>query len=143
MNETTELPSACGLDSIRLLALAAHNGQFRRDGVTPYIKHPEAVAARVKGDEMAEAVAWLHDVIEDTDQTADDLRAMLVPDNVIAAVELMTHPHGEPYKDYLKRIKTNPLATKVKIADMLANLSDSPTERQIKKYARGLLFLLG
>ena len=126
-----------------MLALAAHNGQFRRDGVTPYIKHPEAVAARVKGDEMAEAVAWLHDVIEDTDQTADDLRAMLVPDNVIAAVELMTHPHGEPYKDYLKRIKTNPLATKVKIADMLANLSDSPTERQIKKYARGLLFLLG
>lgn len=134
---------ANNLDSIRLLAYDAHFGQFRRDGITPYINHPKAVADRVKGDDISEAVAWLHDVLEDTDYTVADLRAKLVPDNVIAAVELMTHPHGEPYEDYLKRIKTNPLATKVKIADMLANLSDSPTERQIKKYARGLLFLLG
>jgi (p)ppGpp synthase/HD superfamily hydrolase len=51
---------------VEVIATKAHEGQYRRDGVTPYIEHPKAVAARVKGDEKAEMVAWLHDVIEDT-----------------------------------------------------------------------------
>jgi hypothetical protein len=54
----------------------------------------------------------------------------------------MTHKDGESYGKYLEPIKNNPLAKKVKIADMLANLADSPTEKQIQKYAKGLLFLL-
>ena len=51
---------------VEVIATKAHEGQYRRDGVTPYIEHPKAVAARVRGDEKAEMVAWLHDVIEDT-----------------------------------------------------------------------------
>jgi (p)ppGpp synthase/HD superfamily hydrolase len=132
-----------GLEKIRLIATTAHHGQFRRDGVTPYIKHPEAVVTRVDAEDInAQMVAWLHDVLEDTELTANQLRSMLVPDAVVTAVELMTHPDGEPYEIYLTRIKANPLATKVKIADMLTNLADTPTEQQIRKYAHGLLFLL-
>jgi (p)ppGpp synthase/HD superfamily hydrolase len=130
------------IDEIKSIAQEAHAGQFRRDAVTPYIEHPKAVVTRVGSDEKAQMVAWLHDVLEDTEETAESLRSRGVPAEVIEAVELMTHPSGEPYQQYLERIKTNELAKKVKIADMLANLSDSPTERQIKEYARGLLFLL-
>ena len=55
------------------IATDAHRGQFRRDGVTPYISHPEAVAKRVEGDDLAEAIAWLHDVLEDTAIKVQDL----------------------------------------------------------------------
>jgi len=124
------------------IARHAHAGQFRRDGVTPYAEHPKAVAARVGSDAAAIMVAWLHDTIEDTAETAASLAAKGVPPCVVEAVQLMTHPPGESYQTYLERIKTSPLAAKVKVADMLANLADTPTERQIRKYARGLLFLL-
>jgi (p)ppGpp synthase/HD superfamily hydrolase len=132
------------IDLIRVEAIArsAHAGQYRRDGVTPYIEHPKAVVARVKGDDKAEAVAWLHDVIEDTHETAASLLQQGVPGAVVEAVEVMTHRRGEEYQAYLERVKRNPLATKVKLADMQVNLSDSPTEKQIKKYERGLSFLL-
>ena len=129
------------LTKIRSLAESAFEGHFRRGG-EPAIKHSEAVVARVKGDESAEAVAWLHDVLEDTDVTAEDLLWSGVPVEVVTTVELLTHPRWEPYKTYLERVKVDPLATKVKVADMLTNLSDTPTERQIKKYAKGLLYLL-
>ncbi len=127
----------------RSIATAAHAGQFRRDGATPYVNHPEAVVERVIGDAEAESVAWLHDTIEDTVETANSLREQGVAESVIEAVATMTHRKGESYQNYLERVARNPLARKVKIADMLANLADSPSERQIRKYAKGLLFLLG
>jgi len=126
----------------REIATAAHEGQFRRDGVTPYIHHPEAVAQRVQGDEVAEAAAWLHDVIEDTGLTKDDLKERGVPDEVIEVVALMTHTNGISYERYLAAIAAHPIAKRVKIADMITNLSDSPTDRQIVKYAKGLLVLM-
>jgi len=125
------------------LARVAHAGQFRRDGVTPFIRHPEAVASRVAGDPIAEAVAWLHDVLEDTDLTVDDLREHQMPAEVIAGVVTLTKAGDMGYERYLSRIKADPLARKVKVADMLSNLSDHPTSRQIVKYAKGLLVLLG
>jgi (p)ppGpp synthase/HD superfamily hydrolase len=126
------------------IARKAHSNQFRRDGVTPYITHPEAVANKLKseGDE-AVAVAWLHDVLEDTKMTPECLRDAGIPMTVIDAVCDLTHQREEPYADYLEWIKRNPLAVKVKVADMLHNLSDAPTQKQIVKYARGLLALLG
>lgn len=130
------------IDEAASIAAAAHRGQFRRDGVTPYIEHPAAVAARVRGDEKAEMVAWLHDSIEDTEETAESLAAKGAPAEVVEAVALLAHPRGEPYRQYLERVKAHPLAAKVKVADMLANLSDAPAERQIRKYAQGLLLLL-
>ena len=129
------------------VARAGHAGQFRRDGVTPYAVHPEAVARRVgegpQPDAEAVAVAWLHDVIEDTPVTADALRAKGFPPAVVAAVQTLTKTDGAPYDDYLEAVAASPLARKVKIADMLSNLADGPTDRQIVKYAKGLLRLVG
>ena len=130
------------VERARVLARDAHAGQFRRDGVTPYVQHPEAVASRVAGDPIAEAAAWLHDVLEDTPLTAAALRDANMPEEVIKCVEALTKKDGVSYDAYLVGIKANPTAQKVKIADMLANLSDHPTERQIAKYAKGLLFLV-
>ena len=134
---------------VEAIATKAHLVQTRHDGVTPYIEHQKAVAAIVRGDEKAEMVAWLHDVIEDTAKEDKDrkkvrnsLKKKGVPRDVIEAVDLMTHSKGKSYGKYLEQIKSSSLAKKVKIADMLANLADSPTKKQIKKYARGLLFLL-
>ncbi|MDR2982194.1 MAG: hypothetical protein LBV12_08110 [Puniceicoccales bacterium] len=136
-------PSSQLVQRAEEIARHAHRGQFRRDGVTPYIVHPEAVAVRVKGDALAEATAWLHDTLEDTSLTVEQLRAHDIPEQVIAAVALLTKQENSDYEQYLVRLKANPLAKKVKIADLLANLSDHPSDRQIVKYAKGLLVLLG
>lgn len=125
------------------IAALAHHGQFRHDGVTPYIIHPGRVASRLKS-ESAEiiATAWLHDVLEDTGLTRDELVERGVKPEVAHAVVCLTKMPGEPYENYLRVVKANPIARKVKIADMLDNLSDSPSERQIRKYAKGLLALV-
>jgi len=116
-------------------------GQFRRGGVIPYIEHPRAVVSRVGDDQEAQIVAWLHDVIEDTEETADSLIKAGIPSKLVAAVELVTKPREAVYETYLANIASCPIATKVKIADMLSNLADNPTKKQIQKYARGLLRL--
>lgn len=125
------------------IARRAHAGQFRRDGVTPYITHPERVASKLTGQPEAEAVAWLHDVLEDTAVTAQDLLDGGVPRHVVAAVKCLTKQPGQAYEDYLAEIRNTPLARQVKVQDMLDNLADSPTDAQILKYARGLLLVLG
>ena len=129
------------------IAHSAHFGQKRRDGLTAYICHPRAVAERLQAqcedDDVIDA-AWLHDVIEDSpDYNADRLRQLGVREAVVVAVELLTKKVGESYEDYLDKIRFNPIALKVKEADMLHNLSDDPTPRQVLKYARGLVRLLG
>lgn len=126
----------------RDLAHRAHEGQVRRDGVTPYIRHPEAVVQRVAGDPAAETIAWLHDVLEDTDLTEADLREAGLPEEVVEAVRLLTKSDTAAYDRYLARIKPHPLACKVKVADMLSNLADNPTKKQILKYAKALIQLL-
>lgn len=125
----------------RKLAQQAHAGQYRRDGKTPYIVHPQAVASRVRMPQE-QAVAWLHDVLEDTAVTADDMRVFGIPDMIITAVELLTKRTGQDYVVYLDAVAANPLARKVKIADMLSNLADTPTDKQLVKYAHGLLRLV-
>ncbi|MEM6365456.1 MAG: GTP pyrophosphokinase [Planctomycetota bacterium] len=126
----------------RTIAEEAHRGQTRRDGTTPYIVHPKAVAERVGDSVDCVAAAWLHDVLEDSSMTADDLRRRGVTEQVIVAVELLTRENHTAYDEYLKRIAENAIARRVKIADMLTNLSDAPTRRQIRKYASGLLRLV-
>lgn len=126
----------------RKVATEAHKGQFRRDGLTPYIKHPEAVASRVSDDTHAQAVAWLHDTIEDTEHTEDSLIELGLPKSVVSSVVRLTKSDGVPYETYMKEILSDPVATKVKIADMLTNLADTPTNQQILKYAKGLQILI-
>jgi (p)ppGpp synthase/HD superfamily hydrolase len=130
------------IETAKTIAHRAHAGQCRRDGVTPYINHPAAVAERLSSESPEiVATAWLHDVIEDTNETSRTLADAGMPPEVVAAVETLTKIRGVSYREYLAEVKANPIARKVKVADMLANLSDSPTEKQIVKYARGLLFL--
>jgi (p)ppGpp synthase/HD superfamily hydrolase len=122
------------------VARKAHEGQYRRDGITPYIKHVEAVVSRVSSvDEKI--VAWLHDVVEDTSVTAKDLIEMGFDRALIDAVVLLTKTEGYDLQNYLEAIKRNPVAKAVKIADMRANLADTPTKKQRERYSNGILFL--
>jgi (p)ppGpp synthase/HD superfamily hydrolase len=125
------------------IAKKAHYRQFRRDNVTPYIEHPKRVAKRVeKYGDIYKSVAILHDVLEDTFYTADLLRLEHVPDNIVDAVILLSKlPTTISYDDYIKTIKSNEMARIVKINDIIDNLSDSPTDKQIRKYAAALLIL--
>jgi (p)ppGpp synthase/HD superfamily hydrolase len=117
-------------------------GQFRRDGVTPYITHSEAVAKSLEGeDPNVIAAAWLHDVLEDTTATPDVLRDVGVSEKVIRSVTILTRKEGQGYEEYLGWVRLNDIACKVKIADMRHNLSDSPTDKQVEKYTRALKFL--
>lgn len=127
-----------------LIAARAHAGQHRRDGVTPYITHPAAVASRLErtgADDVVIATAWLHDVIEDGAETPETLRTAGVPEKVVQAVEVLTKRPGVSYEDYLRGVKRHAIARQVKVADMLHNLGDNPTEGQVIKYAKGLLVL--
>ena len=124
------------------IATKAHEGQFRRGGIIPYIEHPMAVVSRVGDDEKAQVVAWLHDVIEDTDETAESLVSQGIPEDLVKSVKLLTKTREAVYEEYLDGIASCNIAKKVKIADMLSNLSDNPTKKQIKKYSKGLLRLL-
>lgn len=132
----------------RAIAEKAHADQVDKAG-EPYIGHPAHVAASVEGDK-AKAVAWLHDVVEDTSTTFDDLRAAGVDDEVLAALELLTHDKSAPYMEYVAAIKKNDLARTVKLADLAHNsdLSRLPevTEtdlRRVEKYRQAIEVLMG
>jgi (p)ppGpp synthase/HD superfamily hydrolase len=105
------------------IATQAHQGQVDKAG-QPYIWHPEFVASQVTGDE-AKAVAWLHDVIEDTPITFDDLRAEGLSETVIEAVTALTKREDESYEMYLGRVAANPIAKAVKLADLKHNMDTS------------------
>ena len=121
-------------------ATEQHKGQKRRGGA-PYVTHLQAVADSVEKDEEKQ-VAWLHDTIEDTDTTRDDLRDLGFSENVIEAVWTLTKWSDEDYTAYLCRVKQNPLALKVKLADIKHNLSDKPTAKQHERYTKALKFLM-
>lgn len=128
------------------IAFEAHKNQFRRDGVTPYFSHVEAVAKTLEDEGASDevvAAGVLHDYLEDRpDYSCFTLRDLGIPNKVIAAVIVLTKVDGEPYEDYLAQVKGNEIARQVKIADMKHNLSDQPTPKQIEKYTKGLKFLL-
>ena len=119
-----------------LVATAAHSGQTRSNGV-PYITHPKRVAANV--EDRLKPIAWLHDVVEDTSVTLDQLRGMEFPEYIINAVDLLTHRKEHTNVQYWMEIAKNPDATAVKLVDIKDNLSDAPNEYQQKKYAKALL----
>jgi len=101
------------------IAAKAHEGQVDKEGL-PYILHPLRVMNSVEG-ESARIVAVLHDVIEDTAVTEDDLRQQGFGESVLAAVRCVTHRKGEPYADYVVRCKANEVARQVKLADLEDN----------------------
>lgn len=104
----------------RDVALVAHAGARDKAG-KPYIDHPARVAAAVEGD-AAKAVAWLHDVVEDTACTLDDLRAGGFGEAVVRGVDGMTRREGEAYLDFVRRAAADPVARRVKLADVRDNM---------------------
>lgn len=100
------------------LAYEAHHGQVDKSGV-PYILHPVHLAEQME-DELSCTVALLHDTVEDTAVTLEDL-AKAFPQEVAEAVALLTHTPGTDYFDYVQAIRKNPIALKVKLADLAHN----------------------
>ena len=102
------------------LALEAHAGQRDRAG-DPYILHPMRVMVGVEGD-AARAAALLHDVVEDSATSLDDLHRAGLPEAVVGAIDALTKRNGEDYDAYLDRVIADPIARKVKRSDVRDNL---------------------
>lgn len=128
----------------RRVAALAHAGQVDATGA-PYQGHVNRVAARaelLRGrlglplDRFdVEAAAVLHDVLEDSSVTAEDLRAAGIPERVVQAVDVLTHRAHEPRVEYLNRVAGHPLARVVKLADTLDN-ADPVRLRAVPEGAR-------
>ena len=104
------------------LAYDAHRGQVDKSGV-PYIFHPAHLAEQME-DEISCCAALLHDVVEDTHVTLSDLERQFPP-AVTEAVKLLTHDDFVPYEDYVRAIARNPVARRVKLADIAHNSDQS------------------
>ena len=115
------------------IAEQAHKGQFRRDGITPYFEHPKAVASKFTHP-MIQAAALLHDVVEDTPITLDDLRKQGIPPVVLEAVDLLTRRPSQTYLEYILTVKHCPIAGAVKVEDILHNLQGVQTGTKRDKY---------
>ncbi len=128
------------------LARQFHEGQFRKDGKTPYIEHSKRVVNFLKnlgfGDDYI-TVAWIHDVLEDTDCTEENL-LQIFPQYLIYSVKVLTKRKWENYIDYIYYVMNdNDISKIVKFADILDNLSDCPTQKQKEKYKQALAILGG
>ena len=134
------------LDKAIELAKKAHAGQIDKAG-SPYIGHPLRVMSEGKNDEE-KIVGVLHDAVEDSDLTLEDLRVAGFSDRIIAAIDAITKREGEKGEDYLKRVMNNSLALKVKIADMtdnmdlnrITNITEKDRER-IRNYQKNIVKL--
>ena len=128
------------------LCFDAHKEQTDKSGM-PYVFHPFHLAEQMT-DENTTIVALLHDLIEDTDHTLEELRSLGFCEEVCAAIALMTHDDAVPYMDYVATIKQNPIARAVKLADLRHNSDmtrlDVVTPRDLaraEKYAAAIRFL--
>jgi (p)ppGpp synthase/HD superfamily hydrolase len=128
------------------ISFNAHKDKTDKGGM-PYVYHPFHVAEQMKTEDEV-IVALLHDVVEDTGMTIEDLRAKGFSEEVLSALRLLTHDKSEPYMDYIERIKANPLATAVKLADLrhnsdLSRLSvvDDVARERVDKYAKAIAIL--
>ncbi len=108
------------LEEALALAKRAHQGQTDKAGA-PYILHPLRIMQRMDSEE-AKIVAVLHDVVEDTSVTLEEIRALNFSETVVAAVDSLTRRAEESYEAFIERVKLNPLARKVKLADLKDNM---------------------
>lgn len=115
------------LDDAIQVARQAHEGQLDKSG-RPYIAHPLRVMGAVR-DPHERMTAVLHDVVEDTDVTLEDLTAAGCPAEVVTAVAALSKQPGEEWEAYLARVAANPIALAVKRADLADNLSPERLER--------------
>ena len=128
------------------LCFEAHKDQVDKSGL-PYVFHPFHLAEQMT-DEETTIVALLHDVVEDTDYTLDDLRGMGFGDAVMDALARMTHDSSVPYMEYVAGLKADPIARTVKLADLrhnsdlsrLDHVDDAARER-VRKYEQAIRLL--
>ena len=128
------------------LCFEAHKDQLDKSGM-PYVFHPFHVAEQMT-DEVTTIVALLHDLVEDTDYKLDDIAAMGFGQDVVDALALMTHDKNVPYLDYVAKIKDNPIAKAVKLADLAHNsdltrldVIDEKTRKRLEKYKTAIALL--
>jgi len=126
------------LEKAILIATQAHAGQVDKGG-NPYILHPLRIMLRMNTEETMIA-AVLHDVLEDTDVTADDLLKAGMSREVVAGVVALTRREGETYMDFIKRTKQDPIARLVKLADLEDNCDltrlPNPTKEDFDRVER-------
>ena len=129
------------------LCFDVHRDQTDKTGL-PYVFHPFHLAEQMT-DEIATVCALLHDVIEDSDRTPDDLAHMGFPPAVLEVLALLTHDPAVPYDDYVRALAPHPIARAVKIADLRHNSDlsrldtvDDYALARNEKYRKALDFLL-
>ena len=128
------------------IARQAHEGQLDKAGVD-YIEHPIYVVSQVDTEEE-KAVALLHDVIEDSSVTAEELLNAGLPETVVTAIQILSKKKGQDYQTYLENVKSNPLARVIKLADLkhnsdlsrLSSVTDKDLER-LEKYKKAIDYL--
>ncbi|NJN07489.1 MAG: bifunctional (p)ppGpp synthetase/guanosine-3',5'-bis(diphosphate) 3'-pyrophosphohydrolase [Richelia sp. RM1_1_1] len=134
------------LEKAIAIALDAHSGQTDKGG-KPYILHPLRVMQQLE-TEVEQIVGVLHDVVEDSNYTFEDLESFGFPTSAIAAIKLVTKQTGVDYQIYLANIKSNPIARNVKLADLRDNMNlqrlEVVTEKDLQrqaKYQKAVQFL--
>lgn len=132
------------------LCFEAHKEQTDKSGL-PYVFHPFHLAEQME-DEDTTVTALLHDVVEDTDYTLEDIAAMGFSQKITEALALLTHDEAAPYMEYVKALSNNPIARKVKLADLRHNSDlsrldenriDEKALARVKKYAEAIRLLEG
>lgn len=128
------------------LCFAAHRDQTDKSGL-PYVFHPFHLAEQMP-DELTTVVALLHDVVEDTPYTLEDLAKLGFPQKVLSALARLTHDPSVPYLDYVAAIKEDPIARQVKLADLRHNSDltrldhvDDKARQRAEKYAAAIRLL--
>ena len=135
------------------IAVSAHKGQTDKGG-NPYILHPLRVMMSLETDEE-KIVGVLHDVVEDSDWTFEDLKSEGFSGQIIDALKSVTkneseHGTDEGYYRFVERAKTNPLGSQVKMADLRDNMDitripaehlDDKAISRLRRYKRSLTIL--
>lgn len=128
------------------LCFDAHKNQLDKSGL-PYVFHPFHLAEQMETEETT-IVALLHDVVEDTDYTIEDLIKEGFNKTITDAITLMTHADNVDYMDYVRGIKENPIAKAVKLADLAHNsdlsrldVVDEKALRRVEKYKQAIALL--
>ena len=128
------------------LCFKAHKDQVDKSGL-PYVFHPFHLAEQMQ-DEATTVTALLHDVVEDSDYTLQELIDMGFPKEVTDAIALMTHDDAVPYLDYVRNLKDNPVARAVKLADLKHNSDLSRLDvinekalKRVEKYHKAIRIL--
>jgi len=128
------------------IALTAHTGQLDKGG-EPYILHPLRLFFSLKGQDE-KIIALLHDVIEDSDITLNQLENDGFPESITKRVFILTRQHHQTYEEYIETVKQDTVATSVKLADLEDNMDRTrlktltpKDEERLKKYEWAYHFL--